>query len=133
MPDHIPKVKEIGASSAPLMSASFFIGARCRPYNDDYMQCKTEAYGRGELDCMKEGRKVTRCAASVSVYPCLFLAKQLERAKPNIGEVQKLNIFISHTGWTISIRTASRSFERIGTVWRTITTNCGSVEGRNES
>lgn len=65
MPSHIPPVKEIGASSAPLMSASFFIGARCRDYNDDYMQCKTEAYGRGELDCMKEGRKVTRCAASV--------------------------------------------------------------------
>ncbi|OAP61494.1 hypothetical protein AYL99_03697 [Fonsecaea erecta] len=65
MPDHIPKVEEIGASSAPLLSASFFIGARCRPYNDDYMQCKTEAYGRGELDCMREGRKVTRCAASV--------------------------------------------------------------------
>ncbi|RVX69007.1 NADH-ubiquinone oxidoreductase 20.8 kDa subunit [Exophiala mesophila] len=65
MPDHIPKVKEIGASSAPLMSASYFIGARCRAYNDDYMQCKTESYGRGELDCLKEGRKVTRCAASV--------------------------------------------------------------------
>jgi hypothetical protein len=65
MPDHIPKVEEIGASSAPLMSASYFIGARCRPYNDDYMQCKTEAYGRGEVECMKEGRKVTRCAASV--------------------------------------------------------------------
>lgn len=65
MPSHIPPVTEIGASSAPLMSASFFIGARCRDYNDDYMQCKTEAYGRGELDCMKEGRKVTRCAASV--------------------------------------------------------------------
>lgn len=65
MPEHIPKVEEIGASSAPLMSAAYFIGARCRPYNDDYMQCKTEAYGRGELECMKEGRKVTRCAASV--------------------------------------------------------------------
>lgn len=67
MPDHIPKVQEIGATSAPLLSASYFIGARCRPYNDDYMQCKTEAYGRGELECMKEGRKVTRCAASVYV------------------------------------------------------------------
>lgn len=65
MPDQIPKVDEIGASSAPLMSAAYFIGARCRAYNDDYMQCKTEAYGRGELECMKEGRKVTRCAASV--------------------------------------------------------------------
>ena len=67
MPDHVPKVDEIGASSAPLLSASYFIGARCRPYNDDYMQCKTDSYGRGELDCLKEGRKVTRCAASMSV------------------------------------------------------------------
>lgn len=70
MPDQIPKVDEIGASSAPLMSAAYFIGARCRAYNDDYMQCKTEAYGRGELECMKEGRKVTRCAASVYDNPC---------------------------------------------------------------
>ncbi|KAF2097411.1 NADH-ubiquinone oxidoreductase-like protein 20.8 kDa subunit [Rhizodiscina lignyota] len=65
LPDDIPKVKEVGASSAPLMSASFFIGARCKSYNDDYMMCKHEANGRGELDCMREGRKVTRCAASV--------------------------------------------------------------------
>ena len=69
MPEHIPKVPEIGTTSAPLHSAAFFIGARCRDYNDDYMQCKTESYGRGELDCLKEGRKVTRCAASVSVFP----------------------------------------------------------------
>ena len=65
MPDHIPKVPEIGASSAPLMSASFFIGARCKAYNDDFMKCKTDANGRGEIECLKEGRKVTRCAASV--------------------------------------------------------------------
>ncbi|KAA6410072.1 MAG: NADH alpha subunit 8 [Lasallia pustulata] len=65
LPDSIPKVQEIGASSAPLLSASFFIGARCKPYNDDYMVCKTEAHGTGEIDCLKEGRKVTRCAASV--------------------------------------------------------------------
>lgn len=65
LPDSIPKVQEVGASSAPLMSASFFIGARCQPYNDDYMKCKTEANGRGELDCLREGRKVTRCATSV--------------------------------------------------------------------
>jgi len=31
------------------------------------MKCKTEANGRGELDCLREGRKVTRCAASVYV------------------------------------------------------------------
>lgn len=65
MPEHIPPVKEIGVTSAPLMSASFFIGARCRPYNDDFMQCKAESYGKGEIDCLKEGRKVTRCATSV--------------------------------------------------------------------
>ncbi|OAQ98146.1 hypothetical protein LLEC1_03073 [Akanthomyces lecanii] len=65
LPDDVPAVKEIGASSAPLLSASFFIGARCRDYNDDYMQCKTENPGRGEFDCMKEGRRVTRCAQSV--------------------------------------------------------------------
>ncbi|EEQ85002.1 hypothetical protein RJZ56_007194 [Blastomyces dermatitidis] len=65
MPDDIPKVKEIGATSAPLMSAAYFIGDRCKAYNDDYMKCKTESNGKGELDCLREGRKVTRCAASV--------------------------------------------------------------------
>jgi len=65
MPESIPAVKEIGVTSAPLMSASFFIGARCRPFNDDFMKCKTDSYGKGEVDCLKEGRKVTRCAASV--------------------------------------------------------------------
>jgi len=52
LPDHIPKVPEIGSSSAPLLSASYFIGARCKAFNDDYMQCKTEAYGKGEMECM---------------------------------------------------------------------------------
>jgi NADH dehydrogenase (ubiquinone) 1 alpha subcomplex subunit 8 len=65
LPASIPAVEEIGASSAPLYSAAFFIGARCRSYNDDYMQCKTLANGKGEVECLKEGRKVTRCAASV--------------------------------------------------------------------
>lgn len=70
MPADIPKVDEIGTTSAPLLSASYFIGDRCNAFNDDYMKCKTEANGRGELECMKEGRKVTRCAASVYVLPC---------------------------------------------------------------
>lgn len=65
MPDHIPKVNELGVTSAPLTTAAFFIGARCQPFNDDYMKCKADANGKGELDCMREGRKVTRCAASV--------------------------------------------------------------------
>jgi NADH dehydrogenase (ubiquinone) 1 alpha subcomplex subunit 8 len=67
LPESIPKVKELGASSAPLLSASFFIGARCKDYNDDYMQCKNENPGRGEFECLKEGRRVTRCARSVYV------------------------------------------------------------------
>ncbi|KAI1339167.1 NADH-ubiquinone oxidoreductasesubunit [Xylariaceae sp. FL0016] len=65
LPESIPSVKEVGATSAPLMSASFFIGARCRPYNDDFMQCKNENPGNGEQACLKEGRRVTRCAATV--------------------------------------------------------------------
>lgn len=79
LPEHIPKVDEIGTSSAPLLSASYFIGARCRPYNDDFMQCKTEANGRGEIECLKEGRRVTRCAASVLddiTKNCLFTFQQ---------------------------------------------------------
>ena len=67
LPASIPKVEEIGASSAPLLSAAYFIGARCQPYNDDFMKCKTEANGKGEIECLKEGRKVTRCAQSVYV------------------------------------------------------------------
>lgn len=31
------------------------------------MQCKTENPGRGEFECLKEGRRVTRCARSVYV------------------------------------------------------------------
>lgn len=65
LPKDIPPVDEVGATSAPLYSAAYFIGARCQPYNDDFMLCKEEAQGTGELDCLKEGRRVTRCAASV--------------------------------------------------------------------
>jgi hypothetical protein len=82
LPDSIPPVQEIGASSAPLLSASFFIGARCRDYNDDYMQCKTENPGKGELNCLKEGRRVTRCAQSVYV----FLLDAHERNPINLRE-----------------------------------------------
>ncbi|RPB00029.1 NADH dehydrogenase, alpha subcomplex, subunit 8 [Choiromyces venosus 120613-1] len=65
LPDSVPKVEEVGATSAPLLSASYFIGARCKDYNEDYMLCKHEAKGRGPVDCLREGRKVTRCASSV--------------------------------------------------------------------
>lgn len=35
------------------------------------MKCKTENPGKGEFECLKEGRKVTRCARSVYVLPAL--------------------------------------------------------------
>ncbi|KIY73909.1 NADH dehydrogenase, alpha subcomplex, subunit 8 [Cylindrobasidium torrendii FP15055 ss-10] len=56
----VPKVEEIGATSGPLASASFFIGAHCKDYNEDFMLCKEE--NRDPAHCLKEGRKVTRCA-----------------------------------------------------------------------
>lgn len=59
----VSDVDEVGATSAPLASASYFIGARCKPYNDDFMLCKKDA--NGPADCLKEGRRVTRCAVSV--------------------------------------------------------------------
>jgi NADH dehydrogenase (ubiquinone) 1 alpha subcomplex subunit 8 len=64
LPAEIPEVDEVGATSAPLLSASYFIGAKCKPYNDDFMMCKAENNG-GTLECLKEGRRVTRCAISV--------------------------------------------------------------------
>lgn len=64
LPKDIPEVDEVGATSAPLLSASYFIGARCQPYNDDFLLCKDENNG-GTVECLKEGRRVTRCAISV--------------------------------------------------------------------
>merc|ERR1712054_64907 len=71
LPDHIPKVPEIGASSAPLLSASYFIGARCKPYNDDYMHCKDQSNGKGEMDCLREGRSrgVRAASSRISTSP----------------------------------------------------------------
>ena len=33
LPADIPKVKELGVTSAPLKSAAFFLGAYCKDYN----------------------------------------------------------------------------------------------------
>ncbi|KAI7902814.1 uncharacterized protein BX663DRAFT_531297 [Cokeromyces recurvatus] len=60
LPDSVPKVDELGATSAPLKSASFFIGQYCKEYNEDFMLCKNE--NNNPKHCLKEGRKVTRCA-----------------------------------------------------------------------
>jgi NADH dehydrogenase (ubiquinone) 1 alpha subcomplex subunit 8 len=80
MPASVPHVEEVGATSAPLKSAAFFLGAYCKEYNgsfvsvlqdcainenfylyiEDFMLCKNE--NRSPAHCLKEGRKVTRCA-----------------------------------------------------------------------
>jgi NADH dehydrogenase (ubiquinone) 1 alpha subcomplex subunit 8 len=82
MPPHIPPVPEVGATSAALKSAAFFIAAKCQAYNDDFMMCRKDkwnTYGPG--GCLKEGRKVTRCA--ISVYP-------LQKIKAD-GRIEELN------------------------------------------
>ncbi|KAJ3998328.1 hypothetical protein F5050DRAFT_1254487 [Lentinula boryana] len=63
LPDDIPKVQELGVTSGPLKSAAFFIGAYCKEYNEDFMLCKAENRDPGH--CLKEGRRVTRCATSL--------------------------------------------------------------------
>ncbi|KAI9217810.1 hypothetical protein BC828DRAFT_360728 [Blastocladiella britannica] len=56
---------ELGVTSAPLTSAAFFIGAFCKAYNEDFMLCKNE--NADPRHCLREGRKVTRCAADLLV------------------------------------------------------------------
>ncbi|KXS18348.1 hypothetical protein M427DRAFT_96058, partial [Gonapodya prolifera JEL478] len=56
----IPEVKEVGATSAALETASFFLGAHCKDVNEDFMLCKSES--ADPKHCLKEGRRVTRCA-----------------------------------------------------------------------
>lgn len=65
LPAEIPHVKEIGATTGPLLSASFFIADRCKDYNDDFMLCQKENGTNGTVNCLEAGRKVTRCASSV--------------------------------------------------------------------
>ena len=36
LPDDVPKVQELGVTSAPLKSAAFFIGAYCKDYNGSF-------------------------------------------------------------------------------------------------
>ena len=55
-----PFVPEVGLSSAPLESMSFFFNSACSKYSDDYVLCKTE--NTDPKKCLLEGRKVTRCA-----------------------------------------------------------------------
>ncbi|KAI9012374.1 hypothetical protein DFJ74DRAFT_683561 [Hyaloraphidium curvatum] len=63
LPDDVPHVSEVGATSAALETAAFFIGAHCKELNEDFMLCKRES--PDPRHCLKEGRRVTRCAQDV--------------------------------------------------------------------
>ncbi|EIN10491.1 NADH dehydrogenase alpha subcomplex subunit 8 [Punctularia strigosozonata HHB-11173 SS5] len=76
LPEAVPKVSELGATSAPLKSAAFFIGAHCQEYNDDFMLCKEE--NRDPAHCLKEGRRVTRCAQDLIAKMRENCAKEFE-------------------------------------------------------
>ncbi|KAI9098031.1 hypothetical protein DFS34DRAFT_642841 [Phlyctochytrium arcticum] len=55
-----PPVAEVGLTSAPLESMSFFFASYCKKWNEDFVLCKNE--NKDPKECLKEGRKVTRCA-----------------------------------------------------------------------
>jgi NADH dehydrogenase (ubiquinone) 1 alpha subcomplex subunit 8 len=59
----VPEVDEVGLTSAPLESVAFHFAQACAPYNEDYMACKGET--RDPEKCLKEGRRVTRCAMNL--------------------------------------------------------------------
>ncbi|KAL1411416.1 ndufa8, NADH-ubiquinone oxidoreductase complex I 19kd subunit [Vanrija albida] len=63
LPTSVPHVDELGVTSAPLKSASFFIGDYCKEVNEDFMLCKNE--NRDPAHCLAEGRKVTRCTQEI--------------------------------------------------------------------
>ena len=48
LPEHVPKVQELGTTSGPLKSAAFFIGAYCKDYNGELSPC-SEALPEGML------------------------------------------------------------------------------------
>ncbi|KAJ3036025.1 hypothetical protein HDV00_003118 [Rhizophlyctis rosea] len=58
--DIAPPVEEVGCTSAPLESMAFFFSSHCKDFNEDFMLCKNE--NMDPQACLKEGRKVTRCA-----------------------------------------------------------------------
>eukprot|EP00842_Homolaphlyctis_polyrhiza_P002874 jgi/Hompol1/3588/HPOL_002168-RA len=60
LPDNIPSVPEVGCTSAPLASMSYHFAAACKDYSEDFVLCKKES--ADPRHCLKEGRKVTRCA-----------------------------------------------------------------------
>ncbi|KAJ6536746.1 Ndufa8, NADH-ubiquinone oxidoreductase complex I 19kd subunit [Mycena vulgaris] len=61
---NVPKVAELGTTSAPLKSAAFFLGAYCKEYNGP-TSCSASLRTPTPAHCLKEGRRVTRCATDL--------------------------------------------------------------------
>ncbi|KAL3895629.1 MAG: hypothetical protein SGCHY_004587 [Lobulomycetales sp.] len=55
-----PSVPELGLSSGPLTSLSFYFAQYCKDYAEDFTLCKNES--TDPRHCLREGRRVTRCA-----------------------------------------------------------------------
>lgn len=117
MPEGIPHVDEVGATSAPLKSASFFIGQYCKAYNEDFMLCKNE--NNDPAHCLKEGRKVTRCAID------LYENKHKRGRRRRWNEI--LTMLIMRIGSLSCGKTVARSLMRTGNAWKTVTKNSKSA------
>jgi hypothetical protein len=60
LPDDIPKVEELGATSAPLKSAAFFIGAYCKDYNG---VCTSGLDSQSSLNGIGWGKRISFSAS----------------------------------------------------------------------
>ena len=52
LPESVPKVQELGTTSAPLKSAAFFIGAYCKEYNGElslFIMVRARSQGVGVI------------------------------------------------------------------------------------
>ena len=47
LPSSVPPIDELGVTSAPLKSASFFIGSYCKELNGEHFHMKSLTYLRG--------------------------------------------------------------------------------------
>ncbi|KAJ3095808.1 hypothetical protein HK100_005726, partial [Physocladia obscura] len=84
MPDSIPHVPEVGLTSAPLESMAFHFAQYCKPYSEDFMLCKNGT--QDPEKCLKEGRRVTRCALDLKID---IILNRINKLKANCDEEWK--------------------------------------------
>ncbi|CAD6575437.1 MAG: hypothetical protein ASARMPRED_007233 [Alectoria sarmentosa] len=83
LPDSVPKVPEIGASSAPLLSASFFIGARLDDINTNCLE-----QFRKHWQCLdNNNQQLWHCRRPEQLLnACVFDKLKLEKRIPGAPE-----------------------------------------------